>query len=161
VTMSTIRRDDRNARAAALAACLVGCEKERSKTAARPRGNALPMASAPPEIPSAQPRPSRGSAGPPRARRLRGQGHLRDPCKATGKKRIHGRLVDKKIGDKGRPFKIINQSKLEILYGKDRRLLLDRRASRSTFPFGEKMRRRVTAQATSSPGPVKRARRCS
>src|SRR5260221_9344291 len=105
--------------AAALAACLVSCEKEAEKPAPpsasspTPAASISPAASAAPIASAVEKKPSH-----PCPDSSTGKGTFDDPCKAKGKTRIMDVSWNKKIEDTGPTFKIINNAKLEVLYGK-------------------------------------------
>jgi hypothetical protein len=153
--MSSTRRIAGTFGAAALAACLVGCDKEAEKPAA-PSASAPPVASSPPAASSAPAAPvverkpvhpcPEGSAG---------KGTFEDPCKATGKKRIMDVTWDKKIGDKGPTFKIVNAGKLEVLYGKIVVYFYDKAGKQIDVSGGDKPRHRLTCAGDIFAGPVK------
>jgi len=84
-----------------------------------------------------------------------GKGTFEDPCKASGKKRIMDISWDKKIGDKGPTFKIINNSKLEILYGKVVVYFYDKAGKQIEISGGDKPRRRLSCAGDIFAGPVK------
>jgi hypothetical protein len=142
--------------AAAFAACLVGCDKETAKTAAPSASTTLAAASTAPEVasapatPAAEKKPAHecpeGSTG---------KGTFDDPCKANGKKRIMDVSWDKKVGDKGPTFKIINKAKLEILYGKIVVYFYDKAGKQMDVSGGDKPRRRLTCAGGIFAGPVK------
>jgi hypothetical protein len=134
---------------------LVGCEKEPEKAAAPsatpavvsappPAASAAPVASTPPRKPS-HPCPE-GSSG---------VGTFDDPCKAKGKKRIMDVTWDKKIGDKGPTFKIVNNAKLEILYGKIVVWFYDAKGKLIEISGGDKPRHRLTCAGDIFAGAVK------
>ena len=116
----------------------------------------LPTASALPATPSA-PAPAAAERKPvrPCPEGSTGKGTFEDPCKATGKKRIMDISWDKKIGDKGPTFKIINNGKLEILYGKVVVYFYDKAGKQMDVSGGEKPRRRQTCAGDIFAGPVK------
>jgi len=142
--------------AAALAVCLVGCEQEKTKTE-------TPSASAPPPVASTPP-PTPSASAPPVAERKpvhpcpegsTGKGTFEDACKAKGKKRMMTVTWDKKIGDKGPTFKIVNEAKLEILYGKIVVYFYDKAGKQMDATAGDKPRRRLTCAGDIFAGPVK------
>ena len=147
--------DDRNVWRCRSRGVLVGCEKETAKPA--PRASATPpTASTPPATPSAP------VASAPERKPVRpcpegssGKGTFDDPCKAKGKKRIMDISWDKKIGDKGPTFKIINDAKLEILYGKIVVYFYDKAGKQMNVSDGDKPRRRLTCAGDIFAGPVK------
>jgi hypothetical protein len=154
--MSSIRRMTGTFGAAVLAACLVGCEKETEKPAPPSASQTPPTASTPPEIPSAPAAPA-AERKPvhPCPEGSTGKGTFDDPCKAKGKKRVMDASWDKKIGDKGPTFKIVNNAKLEILYGKIVVYFYDKAGKQIDVSGGEKPRRRLTCAGDIFAGPVK------
>jgi hypothetical protein len=142
--------------AAALAACLVGCEQEATKTAAPSASKTPPVASTPPEIASAPAAPAvEKKPVHPCPEGSTGKGTFEEPCRATGKKRIMDASWNKKIGDKGPTFKIINKAKLEILYGKIVVYFYDKAGKQIDVSVGDKPRRRLTCAGDIFAGPVK------
>jgi hypothetical protein len=135
---------------------LVACEKEKPKEAA-PAASAsvAPVAStpAPAPAPSAtaaeEKKPSR-----PCPEHSSGQGTFDDPCKATGKNRLMDVSAGTKIGEKGPTFKIINNSKQEVSYGKIVVYFYDK-ARKQIDSAGEKPRHRLTCAGNIFGGPVK------
>ena len=141
--------------AAALAACLTGCEQEKAKEAA-PSATPIATASAPPVTPSA-PVASAPERKPvhPCPDGSSGKGTFEEPCKATGKTRIMEVLWNKKIGDKGPTFQIVNKAKLEILYGKIVVYFYDKAGKQIEISGGDKPRRRLTCAGEIFAGAVK------
>jgi len=84
-----------------------------------------------------------------------GKGTFEDPCRAKGKKRIMDVSWNKKIGDKGPTFKIVNDAKLEILYGKIVVYFYDKAGKQMDVSGGDKPRRRLTCAGEIFAGPVK------
>lgn len=140
--------------AAALAACLVGCEKEAAKPAPPSASTPTPTASAPP---ATAPVASAAEKKPvhPCPEGSAGKGTFDDPCKAKGKTRIMDVSWNQKIGDKGPTFKIINNAKLEILYGKIVVYFYDKAGKQIDVTGGDKPRRRLTCAGEIFAGPVK------
>jgi hypothetical protein len=143
--------------AAALAACVVGCEKEKPNPTPPSASQAEPVASAPPSTSSApvasavvERKPVRpcpdGSAG---------KGTFDDPCKAKGKSRMMEVSWNKKIDEKGPTFKIVNDGKLEILYGKIVVYFYDKAGKQMNATGGDKPRRRLTCAGDIFAGAVK------
>jgi hypothetical protein len=152
--MSIKRRIAATFGAAALAAGLIGCDKETTKPAA-PSASA-PAPSSPPETPSA-PAASAAERKPvhPCPEDSTGKGTFDDPCRAKGKKRMMEVSWNKKIGDKGPTFKIVNDAKLEILYGKIVVYFYDKSGKQIDVSGGDKPRRRLTCAGNIFAGPVK------
>jgi hypothetical protein len=142
--------------AAALAACLVGCEQEKAKPAAPSASQTLPTASTTPEA-SIAPTASAPEKKPthPCPEGSTGKGNFDDPCKAKGKNRLMAVAWDKKIGDKGPTFKIVNNAKLEVLYGKIVVYFYDKAGKQMDVSGGDKPRRRLTCAGNIFAGPVK------
>jgi hypothetical protein len=142
--------------AAALVACLVGCEKEATKPAPPSASNSTPTASTTPATSSA-PVASAAEKKPvhPCPEGSTGKGTFDDPCKAKGKTRIMDVTWNKKIEDKGPTFKIINNAKLEILYGKIVVYFYDKGGKQMDATGGDKPRRRLTCAGEIFAGPVK------
>jgi len=141
--------------AAAIAVCLIACEKEEPKPAA-PSATPAAMVSAPP-VASAPPAASAPERKPvhPCPSGSTGKGIFEDMCKATGKTRMMDVSWDKKIGDKGPTFKIINNAKLEILYGKIVVYFYDKAGKQIEIPGGDKPRHRLTCAGNIFGGAVK------
>jgi hypothetical protein len=141
--------------AAALAACLVGCSKEAEKPA--PSATPATVSAPPPPVPSAAPVASAVEKQPshPCPEGSAGKGTFDDPCKAKGKKRIMQVAWDKKIGDKGPTFKIVNDAKLEILYGKIVVWFYDKAGKQIEIAGGDKPRKRLTCAGDIFAGAVK------
>jgi len=142
--------------AAALAACLVGCEKEAEKPAPPSASSPAAAASIPPAA-SAAPIASAVEKKPthPCPDGSTGKGTFDDPCKAKGKTRIMDVSWNKKIEDKGPTFKIINNAKLEVLYGKVVVYFYDKAGKQIDIPGGDKPRRRLTCAGPIFAGAVK------
>jgi len=140
--------------AAALAACLIGCEQETAKPAAPTASQPTPTASTPP--PSA-PVASAVEKKPvhPCPDGSTGKGTFDDPCKAKGKTRMMDVSWNNKIGDKGPTFKIINNAKLEILYGKIVVYFYDKAGKQIDVSGGDKPRHKLTCAGEIFAGPVK------
>ena len=142
--------------AAVLAVCFLGCEKEKptptapSASAPAPVVSAPPVASTAPTASAAEKKPSH-----PCPEGSTGKGTFEDPCKAKGKTRIMDVTWNKKIGDKGPTFQIVNKSKLEILYGKIVVYFYDKKGKQMDATAGEKPRRRLTCAGEIFAGPVK------
>src|SRR6267142_674158 len=155
-SMSSIRRMTAVFGAAALAACLVGCEEQKAKPTAPSASPAPPTASAMPEA-STAPTASAPEKKPthPCPEGSTGKGNFDDPCKAKGKSRLMAVAWDKKIGDKGPTFKIINNAKLEVLYGKIVVYFYDKAGKQMDVSGGDKPRRRLTCAGEIFAGPVK------
>ena len=147
--------------AAALALSLSACEdekKEEAKPAASaapsaaapvvtaPAASAAPVASAPEKVPS-HPCPEKTT----------GKGTFDDPCKAKGKTRMMDVTWDKKIGDKGPTFKIVNNAKLEVLYGKVVVYFYDKAGKQLETKVGDKSYKRLTCAGNIFAGAVKPA----
>ena len=139
--------------AAALAACLVGCEQEKAKPAPPSASQPTPSASAPPSAPVASAAEKKPVHPCPDG--STGKGTFDDPCKAKGKTRIMEVTWNKKIEEKGPTFKIINNAKLEILYGKIVVYFYDKAGKQMDVSGGDKPRRRLTCAGEIFAGPVK------
>jgi len=139
--------------AAVFAACLVGCEKETAKPAPPSASTPTPTASAPPSAPVASAAEKKPVHPCPEG--STGKGTFDDPCKAKGKTRIMEVTWNKKIEDKGPTFKIINNAKLEILYGKIVVYFYDKAGKQMDVSGGDKPRRRLTCAGEIFAGPVK------
>lgn len=141
---------------AAFGICLAACGKEAPKQAAPPAASsAPPVVSAPapaptPSATAAEKKPSRpcpdGSSG---------AGTFEEPCKAKGKARIMAVSATTKIGDKGPTFKIINETKQEILYGKIVVYFYDKAKKQIDAAGGDKPRHRLMCAGNIFGGPVK------
>ena len=144
--------------AAAFAVCLMACEDEEAKKPAAPSATPPPAVSAPP-VASVAPVASAPERKPvhPCPDRSTGKGTFEDPCKATGKTRMMDVSWDKKIGDKGPTFKIINNAKLEVLYGKIVVYFYDKAGKQIEIPGGDKPRHRLTCAGNIFGGAVKPA----
>src|SRR6266540_3561974 len=149
--MSNTSRMIRTLGAAALAACLVGCEKETEKPTPPGASKPTPAASTPPQTSSA---PEKKPVHPCPEGSI-GKGTFEDPCKAKGKTRIMDVAWNKKIGEKGPTFQIINKAKLEILYGKIVVYFYDKAGKQIDVSGGDKPRRRLTCAGEIFAGPVK------
>ena len=145
--------------AAAFAVCLMACEDEKP-TPAAPSASALPVATASaPPVPSSAPAASAVERKPvhPCPDGSTGKGTFDEPCKAKGKSRMMDVSWDKKIGDKGPTFKIINNAKLEILYGKVVVYFYDKAGKLLEAKVGDKVYRRLTCAGNIFAGAVKPA----
>ena len=106
---------------AAVVLCVSGCDEDKSTSAPAkpsatpplptapapaPMASALPVASAEPETQHDCPE---GAKGP---------GSFNKPCEATGTARLMEVTWTWKMGDAGPSFRVVNKSKLDILYGK-------------------------------------------
>ncbi len=139
--------------AAALAACLVGCEQEKAKPAPPSASQPTPSASAPPSAPVASAAEKKPVHPCPDG--STGKGTFDDPCKAKGKTRIMEVTWNKKIEEKGPTFRIVNNAKLEILYGKIVVYFYDKAGKQMDVSGGDKPRRRLTCAGEIFAGPVK------
>jgi hypothetical protein len=153
--MTSTRRMNLTFSAAALAVCLMACDKEEAKPAA-PVVSAAPTVSTPPPPPVA-PVASAPERKPvhPCPDHSTGKGTFDDPCKATGKSRMMDVTWDKKIGDKGPTFKIVNNAKLEILYGKIVVYFYDKAGKQIDAQVGDKPHRKLTCAGNIFAGAVK------
>jgi hypothetical protein len=144
--------------AAAIAVCFAACDKEEAKPAAPAASIPAPVVSAPP-IASSAPVASAPERKPvhPCPEGSTGKGTFDDPCKGKGKTRMMDVTWDKKIGDKGPTFKIINNAKLEILYGKVVVYFYDKAGKQLEAKVGEKTYRRLTCAGNIFAGAVKPA----
>ena len=145
--------------AAAFAACLIACDKDEAKPAAPSASSRpAPTASTPP-VTSTAPVASAPERKPvhPCPDHSTGKGTFDDACKATGKTRMMDVSWDKKIGDKGPTFKIINNAKLEILYGKVVVYFYDKAGKQMEAHVGDKTYRRLTCAGNIFAGAVKPA----
>jgi hypothetical protein len=141
--------------AAAFAVCLLGCKEETAKPAAPSVSGPAATASTPP-APSA-PAATGAEKKPVHAcpEHSTGMGTFEDPCKAKGKTRIMDVSWNKKIGDKGPTFNIVNNAKLEVLYGKIVVYFYDKAGKQIDAEGGDKPRRRLTCAGNIFAGPVK------
>jgi hypothetical protein len=144
--------------AAALAtSLLVGCDKEEAKPEG-PSASAshAPTASAPPVVPPA-PVASAPEKKPvhPCPEHSTGKGTFDEPCKATGKTRIMDVAWNKKIDDKGPTFKIVNNAKLEVLFGKIVVYFYDKAGKLIDITGGDKPRKRLMCSGNIFAGAVK------
>jgi hypothetical protein len=137
---------------AALAVCLMACEEEKPKPTA-PSAAPPPAVSTPPPAPVAS-APERKPVHPC-PERSSGKGTFDDPCKSTGKTRMMDVSWNKKIDEKGPTFKIINNAKLEVLYGKIVVYFYDKAGKLIEIAGGDKPRKRVTCAGNIFGGPVK------
>ncbi len=144
--------------AAALLAFLLGCGKEKTPPPA-PSASAPPQAQSAPPAASSAPVASAVEKKPshPCPEGSNGKGTFDDACKAKGKTRIMDVTWNKKIGDKGPTFQIVNKSKLEILYGKIDVYFYDKKGKQMDATAGEKPRRRLTCAGEIFAGAVKPA----
>jgi hypothetical protein len=154
--MSSTSRMTRTLGAAALVACLVGCEQEKAKPAAPSASTPTPMASAAPIV-STAPVASAAEKKPvhPCPEASTGKGTFEDPCKAKGKTRIMDVAWNKKIEDKGPTFRIINNAKLDVLYGKIVVYFYDKAGKQLDVSGGDKPRRRLACAGDIFAGAVK------
>lgn len=154
--MSSTSRMTGTLAAAVLAACLVGCEQETAKPAAPSASQPPPAASAPPTAPTA-PVASAVEKKPvrPCPEGSTGKGTFEDPCKAKGKARMMDVAWNNKIGDKGPTFKIINNGKFDVLYGKIVVYFYDKAGKLIAVSGGDKPRRRLTCSGDIFAGAVK------
>jgi hypothetical protein len=153
--MWSTRRRTVTLSAAVLAVCVMGCESEEAKPTA-PSASAPPVVSTPPAVTSA-PVASAPEKKPvhPCPDKSAGKGTFDDACKATGKVRMMDVTWDKKIGDKGPTFKIINNAKLEVLYGKIVVYFYDKAGKQIEIAGGDKPRKRLTCAGNIFGGAVK------
>lgn len=154
--MSSTRRTTWIFGAAALAVSLTACEKEEPKPAAPSASTAPPVASTPPVV-SAAPVASAPERKPvhPCPEHSTGKGTFDDPCKATGKSRMMDVSWNKKIDEKGPTFKIINNAKLEVLYGKIVVYFYDKAGKQIEIAGGDKPRKRLMCAGNIFGGAVK------
>jgi hypothetical protein len=138
--------------AAALVVCMMACEEEKPKPAA-------PSAAPPPVV--STPAPAPVASAPERKpvhpcpEHSSGKGTFDDPCKATGKSRMMEVSWNKKIDEKGPTFKIINNAKLEVLYGKIVVYFYDKAGKLIEIAGGDKPRKRVMCAGNIFGGAVK------
>ncbi len=104
---------------AAAGLLLVGCEEE------KPAGKAAPSAARPQVVSAPEPKPSApvASAAPEEPKHdciegSTGDGTFNKPCEAKGTARTMEVTWTGKMDDKGPSFRVVNKSKLTILYGK-------------------------------------------
>ena len=144
--------------AAALAVSLVACEDEEKAKSAAPAASSAPVATASaPPAETAAPVASAPEKKPvhPCPEHSTGKGTFDDPCRATGKRRIMDVTWDKKIGDKGPTFKIVNNGKLDVLYGKIVVYFYDKAGKQLEAHVGDKPYRRLTCAGNIFAGAVK------
>lgn len=141
---------------AALAVCVSACDKEEAKPAPAPSATPAPVVSTPPVV-SAAPVASAPERKPvhPCPDKSSGKGTFDDPCKATGKNRMMDVAWNKKIDEKGPTFKIVNDAKLEVLYGKIVVYFYDKAGKQIEIPGGDKPRKRLTCAGNIFGGAVK------
>jgi len=142
--------------AATFAMSLVACEDEKKPEAPAASAAPPPVVSTPPAA-SAAPVASAPERKPvhPCPEKSAGKGTFDDPCKATGKARMMDVSWDKKIGDKGPTFKIINNAKLEVLYGKIVVYFYDKAGKQIEAQVGDKPHKRLTCAGNIFGGAVK------
>ena len=140
--------------AAAFAVCLMACEEEEKPKPAAP--SASPVAS-PPPVASVAPVASAPERKPvhPCPDHSTGKGTFEDPCKATGKARMMDVSWNKKIDEKGPTFKIINNAKHDVLYGKIVVYFYDKAGKLIEIQGGDKPRKRLTCAGNIFGGAVK------
>jgi hypothetical protein len=107
--------------AAGLAATMIGCAKEPAPSPA-PAASSAPAAVAatpPPPKPSATAAPSADAPKPthPCPEGSTGEGTFKNPCDGKGKSRLMEVTWTGKITDEGPQFRVINKTKIDILYG--------------------------------------------
>jgi hypothetical protein len=135
--------------------CLAACEKEVPKQSApSASSSAAPTASTPPPAPTPSATVAEKKPIHPCPEHSSGAGSFEDPCKAKGKTRLMDVSAGTKIGDKGPTFKIINNAKLEVLYGKIVVYFYDK-AHKQIDSAGEKPRHRLTCAGNIFGGAVK------
>jgi hypothetical protein len=137
---------------AVLAMCLTACEEEKPKPAA-PSAAPTPVVSTPPPAPVAS-APEKKPVHPC-PEHSSGKGTFDDPCKATGKTRMMDVSWNKKIDEKGPTFKIINNAKHEVLYGKIVVYFYDKAGKLIEIQGGDKPRKRLTCAGNIFGGAVK------
>jgi hypothetical protein len=95
-----------------------GCD-EAKDTASAPAASTPSAVAPPPVATTAAPKPKVVEKKPshPCPEGSEGKGTRTKPCDAKGTTRIMEATWTKKLGDKGPQFRVINKSKLEILYG--------------------------------------------
>ncbi len=142
---------------AAFAVCFSACDKEEEKSAAPSASSAPAPVASPPPTASVAPVASAPERKPvhPCPDRSAGKGTFDDPCKAKGKVRIMDVTWDKKIGDKGPTFKIVNNGKLEVLYGRVVVYFYDKAGKQLDAQVGGKPHRRLTCAGNIFAGAVK------
>jgi hypothetical protein len=137
--------------------CFASCEKEAAKPAPPATSSVAAAASTPP-APAPVPAPSTTAAEKkpvyPCPDRSAGGGTFDDPCKAKGKTRLMDVSATTKIGDKGPTFKIINNAKHDVLYGKIVVYFYDKAHKQIDAP-GDKPRHRLMCAGNIFGGVVK------
>jgi len=152
------RRMVRGLGIAGLGVCLLACgNKSTSEAAPAATSPPPPTVSAPatataPVATVVEKKPAR-----PCPDRSAGVGTLDDPCKATGKTRIMDVTAGKKVGDKGPTFKIVNNAKDQIQYGKIVVYFYDKAGKQMDLGGGDKPRRKLSCAGNIFGGPVKPA----
>ena len=141
--MSIAMQSSKALLAAFLAASVVACEEK--PTASEPASaGKKPDASAAPSAPASTPAPS-ASAPEPRddcPEGSEGIGSFDKPCKAEGSARLMEVSWTGKIDDKGPSFRVINKSKLVILYGTIAVYFYDKAKKQLEVTSGERPRPR-------------------
>jgi hypothetical protein len=134
----------------------VACEKEAPKEAApKAIASTAPTVSAPAPAPTSSAAVAEKKPSRPCPEGSSGAGTFEEPCKGKGKARIMEASATTKIGDKGPTFKIVNNSKQEILYGKIVVYFYDKAKKQIDAAGGDKPRHRLACAGNIFGGPVK------
>ena len=123
--------------AVALAACLFGCGEKKDGPAPAKSAAKAPTASVP-TTPKSAPAPTKAVKKPSHAclEGSEGEGTFKEPCVAKGKERMMEVKWTGKITDKGPSFRVINKTKLEILYGQVVVYFYDKKGKQLEVPGG-------------------------
>lgn len=154
--MSTMRRSATLGCAAALALWLTGCE-EPAGPAAAPSASAPKAAATPTPVATAAPSAAEPEVKPshPCPEGSEGKGTFKEPCKATGPVRAMEATWTGKITDEGPSFKIVNKTKLEILYGHVFVYFYDKDGKQLVVPGEDAKRKKQGCGGNIFAGPMK------
>lgn len=144
--------------AAILATAAAGCDKEQpSAPPAASTAVPAPEAAAPPPVVSAT-ASAAAVAKPSRAcpEGATGEGTAKAPCEAKGASRMMEVKWTGKMGDKGPSFRVVNNSKLEILYGSVVVYFYDKAGKQLTVAAGsDSARQKQACSGNIFEGPMK------
>lgn len=117
-----------------VATCLVGCSKEEAAPKPEPAKSAPAMPAPTPPPPPVASAPAEPKHDCPEG--STGVGSFDKPCEATGAERMMEVTWNGKMGDTGPSFRVINKSKLVILYGKVVVYFYDKAGKQLDVPAG-------------------------
>ncbi len=136
-----------------LSLAIAGCD-EPPKESEKPKETAKP---APTPTPAPAPTPKKVERKPshPCPDDSEGKGTFDDPCVATGATRIMEVKWNGKIGDKGPTFRVINNAKLEVMYGRIVVYFYDKAGKQLDVMADDKKQHMLTCGGNIFAGPMK------